>query len=50
VQPIEGLPARADDRESRWDGQSVHAFEGSYGEYLVAKVARVFPQLSGDLA
>ncbi|MEX2206254.1 MAG: 2-oxoglutarate and iron-dependent oxygenase domain-containing protein [Myxococcota bacterium] len=50
VRPIEGLPPRADDRESRWDGQSVHAFEGSYGEYLVAKVSRVFPQLSGDLA
>ncbi len=49
VQPIEGLPARADDRESRWDGQSVHAFEGSYGEYLVAKVSRVFPQLASDL-
>ena len=50
VQPIEGLPARADDRESRWDGQSVHAFEGSYGDYLVAKVSKVFPQLSSDLA
>jgi polar amino acid transport system ATP-binding protein len=49
VQPIEGLPARADDRESRWDGQSVHAFDGSYGEYLVGKVSKVFPQLSSDL-
>jgi len=46
VQPIEGLPAREDDRASRWDGQSVHAFDGTYGEYLVAKVARVFPQLA----
>ena len=49
VQPIEGLPARPDDRESRWDGQSVHAFDGTYGDYLVAKVSRVFPQLSSDL-
>ncbi len=50
VQPIAGLPARADDRESRWDRQSVHGFEGTYGEYLVAKVSKVFPQLSSDLA
>ena len=50
VQPIPGLPARADDRASRWDGESVHAFEGTYGEYLVAKVSRVFPQLSGGLS
>ena len=50
VQPIEGLPARDDDRATRWDGQSVHAFEGSYGDYLIAKVAKVFPQLSSDLA
>jgi len=49
VQPIDGLPARADDRETRWDGESVHAFEGSYGDYLVAKVSKVFPQLSSDL-
>ena len=50
VQPIPGLPERADDRASRWDGESVHAFDGTYGEYLVAKVSRVFPQLSGGLA
>jgi polar amino acid transport system ATP-binding protein len=50
VQPIPGLPARADDRASRWDGESVHAFDGTYGEYLVAKVSRVFPQLSGGLS
>ena len=44
---IEGLAdgAVADDRETRWDRASVHAFEGTYGEYLLAKVAKVFPQL-----
>jgi len=45
VQPIEGIPAAADDRASRWDGASVHAFEGSYGDYLMAKVGKVFPEL-----
>jgi isopenicillin N synthase-like dioxygenase len=35
----------AQDRRQRWDGASVHAFEGTYGDYLLAKVAKVFPQL-----
>ena len=34
-----------DDADERWDRRSVHAFEGTYGEYLLAKVARVFPEL-----
>jgi isopenicillin N synthase-like dioxygenase len=47
VQPIE-LPGRtviSDDRAERWDGASVHAFQGTYGEYLLNKVGRVFPEL-----
>jgi isopenicillin N synthase-like dioxygenase len=31
--------------EPRWDGRSVHDFAGTYGEYLLAKVGRVFPEL-----
>jgi isopenicillin N synthase-like dioxygenase len=30
----------------RWDGVSVHRFSGTYGDYLLSKVAKVFPQLS----
>ncbi len=33
----------------RWDGRSVHAFEGTYGDYLVDKVRRVFPDLARDV-
>jgi isopenicillin N synthase-like dioxygenase len=47
VQPID-LPGRAglsDDQVDRWDGASVHAFQGTYGEYLLNKVGKVFPQL-----
>ena len=33
------------DRAGRWDGASVHEFEGTYGDYLLAKVSKVFPQL-----
>jgi isopenicillin N synthase-like dioxygenase len=34
-----------DDRATRWDGASVHAFEGSYGDYLLGKIGKVFPEL-----
>jgi isopenicillin N synthase-like dioxygenase len=47
VQPIElpGQAALRDDKETRWDRSSVHAFEGTYGDYLLNKVGKVFPQL-----
>lgn len=34
-----------DDRGSRWDQSSVHIFQGTYGEYLLGKVGKVFPGL-----
>jgi isopenicillin N synthase-like dioxygenase len=47
------LPERAtgiaDDRETRWDRRSVHAFRGSYGDYLLEKVSKVFPELRRDV-
>jgi isopenicillin N synthase-like dioxygenase len=33
------------DRQRRWDQASVHMFDGSYGDYLIAKVEKVFPEL-----
>jgi isopenicillin N synthase-like dioxygenase len=47
VRPIElgGREVFADDRDERWDHTSVHAFEGTYGDYLLGKVAKVFPEL-----
>ena len=39
----------ADDAADRWDGQSVHAWEGVYGDYLTQKVAKVFPDLAAAL-
>ncbi|MCB9233362.1 MAG: isopenicillin N synthase family oxygenase [Bacteroidia bacterium] len=35
-----------DDKSERWDGQSVHEFQGTYGDYILQKVGRVFPQLA----
>jgi isopenicillin N synthase-like dioxygenase len=33
----------------RWDGADVHAWTGTYGDYLTAKVSRVFPELFAGL-
>ena len=30
----------------RWDHTNVHGFEGSYGDYILAKVGKVFPELA----
>ena len=42
--PLDSSPP-ADDAAGRWDGASVHAWTGRYGDYLSAKVAKVFPDL-----
>jgi hypothetical protein len=38
-----------DYREERWDRASVHEFNGTYGEYLLGKVSRVFPELHREV-
>ena len=47
--PLDGA-APPDDAERRWDGASVRAWDGTYGEYLTAKVAKVFPQLFEEVS
>lgn len=34
---------------ARWDGTSLEHVSGTYGDYLTAKVAKVFPALAGGL-
>jgi isopenicillin N synthase-like dioxygenase len=41
--------AVVDDREQRWDKASVHDFQGTYGDYLLGKVAKVFPDLDAKV-
>ncbi len=48
IHPISPRVERLDDSEHRWDGANVHAFEGTYGEYLMAKIGKVFPELGTD--
>jgi isopenicillin N synthase-like dioxygenase len=38
-------PPPPDDRADRWDRSSLRELSGSYGEYLLGKVGRVFPDL-----
>jgi isopenicillin N synthase-like dioxygenase len=45
VSPIEPRGAAHDDREVRWDRASLHDFRGKYGDYLLSKVSKVFPEL-----
>jgi len=35
----------ADDIDRRWDEKSVHAWTGTYGNYLTQKVSKCFPEL-----
>lgn len=43
VEPIR--TPEVDDHATRWDAASVHTFEGTYGDYVMSKVGRVFPEL-----
>lgn len=49
--PIEGLSndAVTDDSDERWDHASVHGFAGTYGQYLLGKVSKVFPELRHEV-
>jgi len=41
--------APPDDAGTRWDGASVHEWDGTYGDYLMGKVSKVFPDLAGEV-
>ena len=45
------LPGHAavDDSGQRWDRANVHDFDGTYGDYLIGKVGKVFPDLAAPI-
>ncbi|GAA3223872.1 isopenicillin N synthase family dioxygenase [Dactylosporangium siamense] len=47
-QEVPPLPATGHAGGQRWDGQDLRAFTGTYGEYLVGKVGKVFPELIAE--
>jgi isopenicillin N synthase-like dioxygenase len=49
VKPLPLAKVEQDDREERWDKASVHAFQGTYGDYVLSKVSKVFPELKQDV-
>jgi len=52
VRPVPGVEPTTpapDDTAPRWDGRSPHDWSGTYGEYLLSKVGRVFPELRDDV-
>ena len=45
VPPLPGAARTDATGQARWDGQDLQAFTGTYGDYLLGKVGKVFPQL-----
>ena len=45
ITPIPGLGDTGAPAPTRWDGRSVFDFDGTYGDYLTERVAKVFPDL-----
>jgi isopenicillin N synthase-like dioxygenase len=49
VPPLPHLARTTVDGRARWDGADPRAFTGTYGDYLLGKVGKVFPQLRTDV-
>jgi len=49
VQPVPGSGPGLDDSARRWDGANLQTFDGTYGDYVTAKVGRVFPVLKSEV-
>src|SRR5439155_16951676 len=45
--PLEGASRDVD--TERWDGANVHEWSGTYGDYVLTKVGRVFPGLRDEV-
>jgi len=50
VERIEHIPqTNPNDSPPRWDQANVHTFGGTYGEYLLNKIGKVFPDLGKEV-
>ncbi len=47
IKAIDGLKV-TEDFNDRWDKNNIYAYNGNYGNYVLQKVAKVFPQLIND--
>lgn len=48
LRPVICGDSETDARESRWDGELLEKVSGTYGEYLLKKISKVFPDLSKE--
>ncbi len=49
VLPVPLADESAAEARTRWDGEDLFAFTGTYGEYLLEKVGKVFPDLRSSV-
>jgi len=49
IERIESITYIHETKNQRWDKSSVHEFKGTYGEYLINKIGKVFPGLKNDV-
>jgi polar amino acid transport system ATP-binding protein len=49
IQPVPSAGPGQDDSGRRWDGANLQSFKGTYGQYVTAKIGKVFPQLRESL-
>ncbi len=49
VLPVPLADEAAGQARARWDGEDVFAFDGTYGDYLLGKVGKVFPELGAEV-
>lgn len=49
IERIENITTVHEDQTQRWDNSSVHTFKGTYGDYLLGKIGKVFPELKKDV-
>jgi isopenicillin N synthase-like dioxygenase len=45
VKPIELARVAKEEIGDRWDNANIHDFRGTYGDYVLSKVSKVFPEL-----
>ena len=50
IEAVPGSAAGVDDSGRRWDGANLQAVEGTYGDYVTAKIGKVFPDLKQEVS
>ncbi len=49
IERIDTAVTIQENKTERWDGASVHTLNGTYGDYLLSKIGKVFPDLKKDV-